>query len=396
MGRPMVKILTGMRRVGKSCLLHLLHDELLKKGTKHSNICFIDKESLDFDTIRTDHNLHEFVIATFKKCKGPRTLLIDEVQLIEKWERAIGSLAGKGDMDIVLTGSNAQLLSSELATRLSGRYIEFPIFGLGFSEFLTFRGRAVENRETEFLRFLRYGGLPVLHHMEMTDEVIFQCLNSIYSTILLKDIVSRHSIRQVPLLENIIRFVFDNVGQPISANRIAAHLKSQRLHVGVDTVINYLGYFQEALITHKAARYDIKGRRLLETYDKHYIGDLGLRHALLGYRESDISHLLENVVYLELRRRGYNVAIGKWGNREIDFIALREKEKIYIQVAYLLATPETVQREFKPLQETPDNYPKLVLSMDPLFGDDHEGVRRMHLLDFLLQTTSDEQRAAAK
>lgn len=384
MGRPVVKIITGMRRVGKSCLLRLLRSDILRRGMPAGNLRFIDKESMDFDALRTDRDLHADVTSAFKGCKGPKALLVDEVQEIAGWERAVASLSGRGDVDIILTGSNAHLFSSELASRLAGRHVEFSVYSLGFAEFLSFRGAAAGTRDAEFHRFLRYGGFPALHHMELNDEVVFQYLGSLYGSILLKDIVSRHAVRQVPLLENIARFLFDNIGQIVSANRISAFLKSQRLKVGVDTVINYLGYFQDALLAHKAARFDIKGRRLLELHEKYYLGDIGMRHALLGYREADIAPILENVVYLELRRRGYTVTIGKYGDREIDFIATREKEKLYIQVAYLLASPNTIRREFEPLLETPDNYPKLVLSLDPAFGEDYKGVRRMHLVDFLM------------
>ena len=211
---------------------------------------------------------------------------------------------------------------------------------------------------------------------------------SIYNTILLKDIVARHSIRQVALLERIAFFLFDNIGQVVSANRIATYLKSQRLKVGVDTVVNYLRYFQDALIAHKASRFDIKGHKLLEVHEKYYLGDVGLRHAFLGFREGDISQLLENVVYLELLRRGYGVTIGKLADREVDFIATREGKKIYIQVSYLLASNKTIEREFSPLLAIADNYPKLVLSMDPIFGDDYKGIKRIHLVDFLLAEES--------
>ncbi len=381
----MVKVLTGMRRVGKSYLVRMLRDQLLHSGLPANKVRYIDKESLEFDAIRTDRDLHAYAMTAFKGCKGMKTLLVDEVQEIAGWERAVASLAGRGDVDVILTGSNAHLFSSELATKLAGRYVEFPVYSLGFAEFLEFRGAAAGDREAEFQRYLRYGGLPALHHLDMTDEVVFQYLSAIFDTILLKDVVARHAIRQVALLQNMARFLFDNIGQIVSANRIAAHLKSQRLQVGVDTVINYLGYFQEALVTHRAARYDIKGRRLLELCEKYYLGDIGLRHALLGYREADIAPILENVVYLELRRRGYAVSVGKWGEREIDFIATRAKEKLYVQVAYLLASKATIHREFNPLLETPDNYPKLVLSLDPVFGEDYQGIRRMHLLDFLMQ-----------
>jgi len=384
LGRPVVKILTGMRRVGKSCLLRLLRDDMVGRGMPAENVLFIDKESLEFDAVQTYRDVHALVTSHYQGRSGPKALLIDEVQEITEWEKAVVSFLNQGDMDILLTGSNAHLFSSELATRLSGRFVQFPVHSLSFSEFLLFRGSKAQDREKEFRRFLRYGGLPALHHMEMNDEVVFQYLNSIYSTILLKDIVARHAIRQVALLERIAFFLFDNIGQIVSANRIAAYLKSQRLRVGVDTVVNYLRHFQEALVVHKVPRYDLKGRRLLELYEKYYLGDIGLRHALLGFREGDISQVLENVVYLELVRRGYAVMIGKQANREVDFIASKEGEKLYIQVAYLLASEATVQREFSPLLDIPDNYPKMVLSMDPLFGEDHQGVRRMHLIDFLL------------
>ncbi len=373
-----------MRRVGKSCLLRLLSHELLARGMPKNNLVLIDKESMDFDDLRTDRNLHAYCDRLFKKCKGAKALCIDEVQEIQDWERAIASLGGRGDIDIILTGSNAQLLSSELATKLSGRYIEFPIYSLSFSEFLEFRGKRREYSEEEFRLYVRYGGLPALHQMELCDEVAYQYLSAIYSTILLKDIVARHSIRQVPLLEKVAQFLFDNTGQIISANRIANYLKSQRIQVGVDTVLNYLGYFQEALVAHRTQRYDIKGRHLLELHEKYYLNDIGLRHALLGYREADIAPLLENLVFLELKRRGYSVTIGKLGDREIDFIATKENAKIYIQVAYLLASAKTIEREFSPLADIPDNYPKLVLSMDPVFGADREGVRRVFLPEFLL------------
>lgn len=231
---------------------------------------------------------------------------------------------------------------------------------------------------------MRFDGLPAIHHFELKEEIVYHYITSAYDTILLKDVVKRHGIRNVHLLENVARYLFDNVGNVVSAKSIADYLKSQRLRVGVETVQNYLGHFLEALAAHRVQRYDLKGKRLLEIYEKYYLGDIGMRHALLGYREGDITGVLENVVYLELRRRGYQVHIGKLGEREIDFVATREKEKLYIQVAYLLASPETIEREFGVLRAIPDNYPKIVLSMDTAFGEDIEGIRRLNLVDFLL------------
>jgi len=383
-GSPVVKILVGMRRVGKSCLLRLIGQEIVNHGTPAENVLLVDKESLEFDHIRTYQDLSQYASEFFKGKSGPRAMLLDEVQEIDQWERAVASFLGKGDIEIILTGSNAHLFSSELATRLSGRFVQFHVTSLKFSEFLEFRGSDAGTREEEFKKFIRYGGLPALHHMNMTDEVIFQYLNSIYNTILLKDIVTRHGIRQAALLERIARFIMDNTGQVVSANSIAKYLKSQRLKVSVDTVLNYLSYFQEALLTHKTSRYDIKGRKLLELHEKYYLGDIGLRHAQLGYREGDISQVLENIVCLELLARGYAVNVGKLGDREIDFIAVKDNEKMYIQVTYLLESEQTIKREFTPLLDIPDNYPKLVLSMDSFFGEDYQGVRCMNLVDFLL------------
>jgi len=384
LGSPVVKILAGMRRVGKSCLLQLIGREITEQGIPAENVLLMDKESLEFDHVRTCQDLSQYVSEFFKGRSGPRALLLDEVQEIDEWEKAVASFLGKGDMDIVLTGSNAHLFSTELATRLSGRFVQFHVTSLKFSEFMQFRGPDARSREEEFRSFIRYGGLPALHHMNMTDEVIFQYLSSVYNTILLKDIVTRHSIRQAALLDRIARFIMDNTGQVVSANSIARYFKSQRLKVSVDTVLSYLDYFQEALLTHKASRYDIKGRRLLELHEKYYLGDIGLRHARLGYREGDISQVLENVVYLELLARGYSVNVGKFGDKEIDFIAVKDNEKMYIQVAYLLESEQTIKREFSPLLDIPDNYPKLVLSMDSFFGEDYQGIRRLNLLDFLL------------
>lgn len=383
--KPVIKIITGMRRVGKSCFLRQLKEEILAAhGAEPRDILLIDKESLEFDAIRNHQDLHGFVQAGFSKTSGQKKyLFIDEVQEITQWEKAIVSLAKSQEIDVYLTGSNAHLFSSELATLLSGRYIEFPLFPLGFDEFMKFRGGDVQDRDAEFLNYLRFGGLPALHYFHLDEQTIHQYIRAIHDTILLKDIIKRHNIRNVQLLERITRYVFDNVGSIFSAKRVADFLKSQRLKIGVETVQNYLNYFVDTLILHKATRYDIKGKRLLEIHEKYYLNDIGLRHALLGFREADISGLLENLVFLELKRRGYQVWVGKLGDREIDFMATREKEKIYIQVAYLLATRETVEREFGPLQAVPDNYPKYVMSLDTAFGSDYEGIIRINIIDFL-------------
>jgi len=384
MGKPMVKVICGLRRVGKSYLLRQVMDALKDRGFRKQQILHVDKESLEYDHIRSYMDLYDLAKTSVLKQEGPKAILLDEVQEIEEWERAVSSFSSQEDVDIYLTGSNAHLFSSELATLLSGRYIEVPVYSLGLSEYLQFRGEEAGDPRHEFSQHVRYGGLPAIHHFQLEDEIVFQYIGSVFNTILLKDIVRRHAIRNVALLERIARYLFDNIGNITSAKRIADYLKAERIKVGVDTVQNYLRYFEEAQIAHKVSRFDLKGKELLAIHEKYYLGDVGLRHAQLGYREGDISGILENVVFLELIRRGYQVNIGKLGDREIDFIATRQGETCYIQVAYLLASPDTVEREFGPLMQIKDNYPKLVLSMDPLFGDDINGIKRMHIVDFLL------------
>lgn len=382
-GKPVIKVITGMRRVGKSCFLRQIIEEIRTgQGAGPDHILYIDKESMEFEEIRTHRDLHTLCLH-LSKSPGKKYLFVDEVQEIDQWEKAIASLAKTEEIDIYLTGSNAHLFSSELATLLAGRYIEFPLFPLGFDEFLLFRGAGPDTAEKEFRNYLRFGGLPALHHFQLDEESIYQYIRAIYDTILLKDIVKRHNIRNIQLLENICRYVFDNIGSIFSAKKIADYLKSQRLRIGVDTVQNYLKFFTDALVLHKVPRYDLKGKRLLEIHEKYYLGDIGIRHALLGYREADISGTLENMVFLELLRRGYQVWVGKLGDREIDFVATREKEKIYIQVAYLLSTAATVEREFGVLRAVADNYPKYVLSLDTVFGDDLDGIKRVNIVDFL-------------
>ena len=384
LGTPIVKVLSGMRRVGKSYLMRQIIELLREDGVPGENILYVDKESLDFENIETHRDLDRAVKTVLAERQGRRFLLVDEIQEIMDWEKTIASWAGKGDIDIIITGSNAHLFSSQLASKLSGRYVEFPVYSLSFIEYLLFRGAKQGALQNEFLDYMRFGGLPAIHHFEQEEEVVYQYVTSVFNTILLKDIIMRHEVRNVALLERLARYLFDNVGRVMSAKSIADYLKSQRLQVGVETVQNYLAYFEETLVAHKVQRYDIKGKRLLDIHEKYFLGDTGMRHAVLGYREGELSGVLENIVYLELRRRGYTVHIGKLGAYEVDFVATKEKEKLYVQVAYMLATPEVVEREFGVLRAIPDNYPKLVLSMDTAFGEDVEGIRRQNLVEFLM------------
>jgi len=383
-GKPIIKVITGMRRVGKSVILKQLANHIQDNGIKTGNILFIDKESLEFESIATYRDLNLQVKKRFSGKKGYKCLIVDEVQEIEDWERAIVSLAKISQLDIYLSGSNAHMLSSELATLLSGRYVEFPIYPLGFGEFLEFRQCPREKAQDELANFLRYGGLPGIHYFPFDDAIIHQYIRSLYDTILLKDIIKRHNVRHVTLLDNLVRYVCDNVGNLFSANRIADYLKSQRLKMGVETVLQYLSHLEASRLVCRVQRFDIKGKRHLELVHKYYLGDTGIRHALLGFREGELAGVLENIIYLELLRRGYRVSIGKLDNKEVDFIAEKQGKKIYIQAAYTLSSAKTIDREFKPLLSINDNYPKYVISTDALFGNDYKGIIRLPLESFLL------------
>ncbi len=386
--KPIIKIITGMRRVGKSYFFKQIIDELQNNDVPKENILYIDKDDIDFDFIDDYKQLNQYIVDKMSEIKGNKYLFIDEVQEIDSWEKVITSLHKKESFDIYLTGSNAHLLSSELATLISGRYVEITVYPLAYSEFVLFKGDKFSSHEECFEQYIRYGGLPGLYHLEQTDETIFQYLNAIFNTILLKDIIKRYSIRNVSLLEKISKFLFDNIGNLVTANNISKYLKSQKIQTYPDTVQNYLNYFTNTYIAHKVSRYDIKGKKNLEINDKYYINDLGLRHSILNYKNNDISQILENLIYMELLYRGYKVNIGVNGNSEIDFIATKENEKIYIQVTYLLASEKTIEREFKPLLNIKDNYTKFVLSMDTnIWGNDYKGIKRINIIDFLMGQT---------
>jgi uncharacterized protein len=383
--KPVVKIISGMRRSGKSTLMKMLIDKLEKSGVNKSDIIYISKELMEFDFIKDYKTLYSYIKKTLPKNKNAKYLFIDEVQEIAGWEKAINSLLAEGAADIFLTGSNSRMMSDELATLLTGRYIVIPMHPLSFKEFLQFRKvKNEEQYEKEFGLYLKYGGLPGIHFLKLEDEIVFQYIESIFNTILLKDIVQRYQVRDVSLLERITKFIFDNSGSITTAKKISDYLKSQNISAGVQTVQNYISYIQEAFLINKAERYDIKGKRHLELYDKYYFNDSGIRHSLLKYRQDDISKLLENTVYLELIRRGYTVTFGKLDNLEVDFIAEKNSEKVYIQACYLLGSKETEDREFGSLEKIGDNYKKMVLSMDKFWGKDRNGIIRMNTIDFLL------------
>jgi uncharacterized protein len=386
-GKPFIKVIAGMRRSGKSTLLGQYREYLINSGIDEQNIIQINKELLGFDFLKNYKDLWNYIHQKVSGKAGKKYLLIDEVQEIDQWEKAINSFFAEEVYDITITGSNARMLSTELTTLLAGRYIEIAIQPFSFNEFRIYRLEQTpdETIRDSFARYVRYGGLPGIHSLPLDDEAVFPYLNAIYNTVLLKDVVARNKIRDVEQLERITRFVITNCGNITSAKSIADYLKSQRLSISIETVQNYLHYLTQAFMIYKVRRYDIKGKRLLEYSEKYYPADPGLRFGIAGYADSDISGLLENLVYLELIRRGYTVYVGQSGAMEIDFVAEKQEEKTYIQVAYLLINEKTIEREFGNLMQISDNFPKLVLSMDEFQQQNREGVIRRNIIDFLLE-----------
>lgn len=395
--QPVVKVLRGMRRVGKSVIMRLLIERLLNRGIPSANILYINKESLAFDAIKDYRDLYRYVVDYFKAASTGRTyILIDEIQEIEGWERAVASFLADGLGDVVISGSNASLLSSELATLISGRYVEIPVYPLTFREFLTFRHapqekldkedrtEAAAEAEAEFKNYLRYGGLPGIHQLPFNDEILFSYLNAILNTVLYKDVITRHKIRDASIFDKLVRYLFDNVGNITTAKKIVDYFKSQRIRTSVDTILNYISYIEASLLIDKAPRYDIKGKRIMEFSDKVFLSDIGLRHGLIGYREKDINGLLENIVFKELQARGYKISIGVIDQLEIDFIAEKQNEKKYIQVCYGLGSEAIIEREFGNLEKIKDNYEKMVISMDRFFPAERNGILHRNLIDFLL------------
>lgn len=386
--KPLIKAITGIRRCGKSTLLKQIIDELKENGIKPEQIISINKEFYEFDFLRTYNDLHKYVsgksVTKFRKYY----LFIDEVQDIEEWEKAVTSFLAEKKYDIYISGSNARLLSSELATLLTGRYIEFKIFTLSFSEFseLFYQKHKKKKNADMFSDYLKYGGFPGLHSLDWEEEILRQYLESVYSTIVLKDVVMRNKLKDVSMLKNILDFLAENCGNITTAKSIRDFSKSQNRTIATDTVLNYIQYSIDALLMHQVRRFDIQGKKILEIYEKYYLNDVGLGYAMIGDRSTLISGKLENIVFLELLSRGYKVNVGKNKGKEIDFIAAKGNEKIYIQVCTSLLEENVQAREFGAFNGVNDHYMKLVLSLDEIsFGIDFKGVRWKNIKDFLLE-----------
>jgi predicted AAA+ superfamily ATPase len=380
MGKSIIKVIIGQRRVGKSFLLFQIMDELIAQGCKKENIVYINKEKLEFDHIRDYNDLVLYVKNQSKKNKV-KAIFIDEIQDIALFEKSLRHWHAEGKYDVYCTGSNANLLSGELATYLSGRFIEFEVFSLSYLEFLDFH--KLQSGKDSLLKYIRYGGLPYLINLELNDLVVFDYLKNIYSTIVLKDIVARFGIRNVVFLEKLIEYLADNIGSLVSAKKISDFLKSQKIKISSQVVLNYLSNLVAAFIVFKVPRADIRGKKIFEINDKYYFEDLGLRNSLIGYNLADIGKVLENLVYMHLRINGYVVFVGQLGEKEIDFVAEKNGEKIYIQVAYLITNEATRKREFGNLLAIGDNYRKIVVSMDDIAGGKHDGIEHLNIIDFL-------------
>lgn len=381
MGQSIIKVMTGQRRVGKSYILFQLM-ELIKQKEPNANIIYINLEDMAFDFIVSAKELHTYIVG---KCLKDRKnyIFIDEIQDINEFEKALRSLALDVNNDIYVTGSNAKMLSGELATYLGGRYIEFTIYSLSYPEFLQFHG--LEDSDDSFDLYSKYGGLPYLMHLKLEDRIVFEYLESIYSTIVYRDIVSRYALRNTVFLEKLLLFLADNVGSIFSAKGISDYLKSQQISLGVNQILSYIDYFENAFIVHNVSRYDIAGKRIFEIGNKYYFENLGIRNVITGRKLQDRAKVLENIVYNHLRYLGYAVKVGVLEKLEVDFIGEKNGEKLYVQVALRLDDERTVEREFGNLLKIGDNYPKLVVSQDRFEGNTYEGIRHMYIRDFLMR-----------
>lgn len=383
LNRGMIIILIGQRRVGKSFMLRQLH-RWLEDNRPNANVVYISKELLDFSDITNAEELNEYVATRFKR-EGNNYLLIDEVQEIEGYQTALRSLHAEGRWQIIATGSNAYIFSSELSTRLAGRYIEIPIYSLSYREFLEFH--RLSDSDDALLDYLRVGGLPGLRLYDIKDCIhVRDYLQGVYNTILVRDVIAREQIRNVTFIENLSRFIADNVGKLISSNSIVKYMKSRGEKVTDTITSGYIRHLCKALIINSVERYDIHGKRLFEQINKYFFSDHGLRNSLCGFNLlSDIEKVMENVVYLHLLTQGYSVYVGVLRAGEVDFVATLADKTIYVQVTYLLASKETIAREFGNLAAIKDNYPKYVVSMDPVSGElkEYPGIRHLRLREFL-------------
>lgn len=379
--RDLVKVLTGIRRCGKSVMLQLIREELLEEGIEESRILQVNFETKAVDYVQTAEATYSFIREFVGKHPGKVYLLLDEIQELESWETMINSCMIDFDTDIYITGSNAKMLSGELATYLGGRYVEFKIYPFSFQEVLQAMGEVSE--QDAFRIYLRQGGMPFLYQFPMDERSVRQYLDDVYSSIILKDIAQRNHIRDLELLKRVLQYFILNIGNPFSATSITKYLKNEKRKISNETLYNYIDYCKTACLLHLVSREDVSGKQVLQFQEKIYLTDHGIREAIFGNNLRDINQVLENIVYMELLRRGYDVTVGRIEQTEVDFVARIGDDKLYIQVSYLLASEDTIEREFGVLEKIPDNYPKYVVSMDEIRRG-RNGIKHFHIREFLL------------
>lgn len=382
---PFVKILTGVRRCGKSTILKMIMEKLqTEKNVEASQIASYRFDSMEYEDMTSKQMYTEL---KGRLIDGKKTyFFLDEVQEITGWEKVVNSLASDYDVDIYVTGSNSRMMSSEISTYLTGRYIAFHIYTLSFAEFLTFKSRykAVSDPKAELTEYIRLGGFPATHLQDYSQDEIYTIVKDIYNSTIFSDIVKRNQIRKIDQLERVVKYVFNNVGNTFSAKSISDYLKSEHRKIDNETVYSYLEKLEKAYLIHRCSRYDLQGKEILKTQEKFYLADTALRYSVLGYNSDSVASSLENVVYLELCRRGYAVHIGKTDGGEIDFVASRQNEKLYVQVTQMIRSESTEKREYDRLLSIRDNYPKYVLLTDDFAGGNYQGIKTMHIADFLL------------
>lgn len=381
---PFVKVLTGVRRCGKSTIMQMIMDELRKRGIRDERIVSYRFDSMEYEGM-TAKQLYE-TLKTKLSDTEKTYLFLDEVQEISSWEKTVNSINTDFNVDIYVTGSNSRMMSSEISTYLTGRYVSFRIFTLSFEEYLTFKKQygEVEDIHKELVNYIKYGGFPAIHLQEHPLDNAYTIVRDIYNSTIFSDIVKRNQVRKVDQLERVVKFVFDNVGKTFSAKSISDYIKSEHRTIDNETVYNYLEKLESAYILHRCSRYDVGGKELLKTQEKFYLADSSFKYSVLGYNDQSVAAMLENVVYLELLRRGYEVCIGKTPNGEIDFIATRQNDKLYIQITKEIKSEKTEKREYDRLLEVGDNYPKYLLTTDDFAGGNYQGIKTMHVADFLL------------
>lgn len=382
---PFVKILTGVRRCGKSTILKMIMERLkTERNIPEDRIISCRFDSMEYEdmTAKQIYTLLKDQLSS----TGRTYLFLDEVQEIRGWEKVVNSLASDFDVDLYITGSNSRMMSSEIATYLTGRYVSFRIFTLSFGEYLMFKSKFanVGEPKAELANYVRLGGFPATHLQAYSQDEIYTIVRDIYNSTIFSDIVKRNQVRKIDQLERVVKYTFNNVGNTFSAKSIADYLKAERRSLDNETVYSYLEKLEKAYLLHRCSRYDLQGKEILKTQEKFYLADVALRYSVLGYNADSVASSLENIVYLELCRRGYTVNVGKTGDSEIDFVAVRQNEKIYVQVTQEINSEKTEKREYNRLLEIPDNYPKFVLTTDEFAGGNYEGIKTMHIADFLL------------